>query len=119
MPSSPRSTLVPVRRTTHARLAERKGASTFDAVILALLDQAPPAPAPVDAERPRPAPVAEPRESRTPEKQLLLAGLAVEAWAARVRSGELAEIGPRLVDWTPAPPEEVALVFSDGRGFAP
>lgn len=113
-----------MRRVTRERLSAMKGSATFDATVAALLDAAPPSLV-IAQEAPRrgPPPRMEPADRRTPDKQVLLRALAREAWQKRLTSGEIREVGPRLLDWSPPrkrAAKGVARVgWPERRGFDP
>ncbi len=85
MATSKGSDLIPVRATTKARLRELKGDGSFDEAIRSLLNAASPG-MPVALERPR-----------LPDEQIALADMARTRWRFALRSGQLAERGPRLI----------------------
>lgn len=114
MPTSPRSTVVPLRRATRARLEALRGGRTFDEAILDLLDAA--GPLALLAAAPREAPT--PRETasrRSPAKQALLARVAAAAWRRSVEEGALVRRGPRALDWTPPPRAQEKLDVEQDR----
>lgn len=86
MPTREGFDVVPLRKTTKARLRAIKGDGSFDDAIQALLDRASSRPL-TAAERPRDA-----------EEQLALADLAARRWALEVARGRIVERGPRLVE---------------------
>lgn len=132
MPTSPSSDLIPARKSTKRRLAEVKGAGTYDDVLSALLEAVPPDELQRTMERKR---VLAERAAavrarmderirrgleRTPEKQLLIANLARERWARWRREGRIEEVAPRMVVWNPKPRtarKGVDLAWQPRRGF--
>lgn len=125
MPTGGDSDLISLRRATKRRLAELKQGTTYDQVVRALLDVAPPeaVQARLRAAQPTKRATAMPSGSwRDPEKQRLIASLAHEAWAAWRRSGKVKDLGPRAVAFypgKPAPTRRLRVVPLGRRGFAP
>lgn len=119
MPTSPLSTVIPLRRATRARLEELREQRTFDATLREILDALPPAALlgqPAEPSRVTP----EPADRRSPAKQLLLARLAEAAWRERVARGEIERVGERMVVWSsPSRVEEVPRVVRERRRGLP
>lgn len=132
MPTSPSSDVVPLRKTTKRKLAGVKGRDSYDDLLGALLEAVPPEELQRTLARKRAlsenaAKVRRQMDERirrglerTPEKQLLIAGLARERWARWVREGRVERLGPRVVAWWPRPAQEerrMDLVWQRRRGF--
>lgn len=120
MPTGADSDLLPVRKETKARLAKLKGGASYDALLRALLDVAPPEALAKRLQAAAPPAPAEPRE-RPPEKQRMIAALAARRWERWLREGRVEPRGPRLYAWrTRAPVErKVTYGWPGRRGLAP
>jgi hypothetical protein len=132
MPTSPASDVVPLRKTTKRKLTDAKGRASYDDLLGALLEQVPPEELQRALERKRglaenAARVRRQMDERirkglerSPEKQMLIAGLARERWARWEREGRVERVGPRVVAWRPAPARSerrMDLVWQRRRGF--
>lgn len=102
MPTSTGSDVLPVRRTTKARLTAAKGSASYDEALRALLDATPEDAlrARLDARRleaaNRTRALLEPsRPRRTQAKQILLAAIARERRASWLAGGRIVRLGPR------------------------